>query len=365
MKNKPKIAIIGAKGFPGFGGGARSTESLVNELKDIYDITVFSIETHTNLKTGDYNGIHQIVFKGSKFKRANTLFYYLKSAYYVLFKEKYDIVHIQHIYAGLIIPFIRLKYKVINTVRGIIPNDDNKWSSIDKIVFRFFEFLALRFSNEVVSVCDPHIAYLKKVYSREIHYIPNGVYVNYTILDTKNTKDYLSFSAGRIISLKGLHLLLDALKIIDYSDKLLVIGSLDHVPAYKNVILQKAKGLNIEFVGLIKDKNELFTLIAESKLFVFPSLNEGMSNMLLETASLKTPILASDIPENKAVFTNEELTFFESNNSQDLAVRLSEILANYSETKEKADLAFNKIQENHNWKSIADQYDALYKKLLR
>jgi glycosyltransferase involved in cell wall biosynthesis len=364
VKSKPKIAIIGAKGFPGFGGGARSTESLANELKDKYDITVFAIETHTNLKTGDYNGIHQIVFKGSKLKRANTLFYYIKSAYYVLVKEKFDLVHIQHIYAGLIIPIIRLRYKVVNTVRGIIPSDDNKWSSIDKVVFRFFEFLALRFSNEVVSVCDPHIEYLQKVYSRNIHYIPNGVYLNFDMLNKKQPKGYLSFSAGRIISLKGLHLLLDALKIINYSGRLLVVGSLEHVPAYKQTIFEKAEGLDVEFVGLIKDKNELFTLITNSKLFVFPSLNEGMSNMLLETASLKTPILASDIPENKAVFTDYELNFFASNNSNDLAEKLADILTNDQGINTKANLAFEKLKANHSWKNIAQQYDELYKRLL-
>lgn len=365
MNKKPKIAIIGAKGFPSFGGGARSTESLINELYKDYDITVLSINSHTTLNTGEYNGVMQIVLKGSRFKRMNTLIYYIKSLFYVLFKEDFDLIHVQHIYAGLIIPILRIKYKVVNTVRGIIPQNDNKWSFIDKKMFRFFEYLSLTFSNEIVSVCDPHINYLKQIKNKKIHYIPNGVYINNEILEHKSTDDYITFSAGRIISLKGLHILLDALKEISYKGKLVVIGSLDHVPEYKELILKKSQNLNIDFLGLIKDKNQLFEIIANSKLFIFPSLNEGMSNMLLETASLKTPILASDIEENKAIFNEQEVTYFKSNNVLDLSQKLTYCLGNQTELSQKAEKAFLKVCNQHDWKDIAKKYDTIYNSLLR
>ncbi len=363
MKKK-RIAIIGIKGLPSFGGGARSTESLINELKDEYDITVYSINSHTKL-SGDYNGINQITFKSLPFKRANTLTYYFKSLFHCLFAAKYDLIHVQHIYAGFIIPFLRIRYRVINTVRGIIPKDDNKWNAADKIFFRSFEYLALKFSNISVSVCQPHIPYLNKIVSKKIEYIPNGVHIFQSILDNKKEQDYISFSAGRIISLKGCHLLLEALHKIGYKGKIKIVGSLEHVKSYAQVIEDLAQGLDVEFLGLIKDKEELFKVITDSKLFVFPSLNEGMSNMLLEAASLKTPIIASDIIENKYVFTEEEVTFFESNNSDDLAEKISKALENKELLAAKAEKAFEKVSTDHDWKKIASTYRALYERLIK
>ena len=359
---KKKIAVIGVKGLPGFGGGARSTESLLNEIKNDYAITVYSIDSHTTL-SGDYNGIQQITFKSLPFKRLNTIVYYFKSLVHCLFVGRYDLVHVQHIYAGFIIPLLRLRYPVINTVRGIIPRDDNKWNHIDKIFFRFFEFLALKFSTVTVSVCQPHIAYLQKIVKRPVYYIPNGVYVYQALIEQKKEEDYLCFSAGRIIGLKGCHLLLLALHQIDYKGKLKIIGSIDHVNAYGAAIKEMAAGLDVEFLGLIKEKEVLFKIVANAKLFIFPSLNEGMSNMLLEAASLKTPIISSDIVENKFIFNDSEVLYFNSDDVDDLSVKINLALADPKMMEEKRDLAYEKITLEHDWRNIAITYKKRYEEI--
>ncbi len=363
MLIKKKIAVIGVKGLPGFGGGARSTESLLNEIKHEYAVTVYSIDSHTAL-SGDYNGVHQITFKSLPFKRLNTFVYYLKSLIHCLFVGRYDLVHVQHIYAGFIVPLLRLRYPVINTVRGIIPKDDNKWNRIDKIFFRCFEFLALKFSTICVSVCQPHIPYLQGIVNRPIYYIPNGVYVYQNLIDQKKEDDYLCFSAGRIIGLKGCHLLLSALHQIGYKGKLKIIGSIDHVNAYSAAIKEMSAGLDVEFLGLIKEKELLFKIVANAKLFIFPSLNEGMSNMLLEAASLKTPIISSDIVENKFIFNDKEVLYFSSDNAGDLSVKISSALANPEIMQEKRDLAYEKIILEHDWKNIAIAYKKLYEEII-
>jgi len=359
---KKKIAIIGVKGLPGFGGAARSTESLINHIKDEYDITVYSIDSHTSL-SGDYFGIRQITFKSLPFKRLNTLVYYTKSLFHCLFVGKYDLIHVQHIYSGFIIPILRLRFKVLNTVRGVIPHDDNKWNKLDKLFFRSFEYLALKFSNSSVSVCKPHISILQQLVNRPILYIPNGVYINSSILDKKKEENYICFAAGRIIGLKGCHLLLQALHKINYKGKVKIIGSLEHVNTYADEIRALAKDLDVEFLGLIKEKELLFQIVADSKLFVFPSLNEGMSNMLLEAASLKTPIIASDIVENRYVFNNDEVLYFKSNDSNDLAIKLEEALDSPDLMRERSHNAFRKVTQEHNWERIAVTYKDLYKQL--
>lgn len=91
--NKPKIAVIGLKGLPSFGGAASVGEALINELKSKYDFYVYSLSTHTD-KVGAYNGFVQIVFKESKVSGIATFKYYLKSLLHCFFLSKYDIIHL-------------------------------------------------------------------------------------------------------------------------------------------------------------------------------------------------------------------------------------------------------------------------------
>ena len=94
---------------------------------------------------------------------------------------------------------------------------------------------------------------------------------------------------------------------------MLAIGDLNHEKNYKkNLIDPLTPNLKIEFKKVIYDKNILFKEILSSKYFVFPSLIEAMSTMLLEVASLGVPIICSNIVQNRDVFSDDEVLFFKS-----------------------------------------------------
>ena len=90
MSKNKKIAVIGLKGLPAYGGAAAVGENIIDKLKDDYEFTVYSISSHTNAKSGNYNNIcKQIIFRSLPLKKINTLFYYIRSAIHVLFSN-YD-----------------------------------------------------------------------------------------------------------------------------------------------------------------------------------------------------------------------------------------------------------------------------------
>jgi len=363
MNKKKKIAVFGVKGFPAFGGAARANENIVNHLGSKYDYTIYAIDTHTN-KNGKYNGYYQKVFKGYNGKRFNTLIYYVKSVCHALFWGKYDIVQINHTSSGFIAPLLRIRYKVVGTARGIIPEDDNKWNGFDKYLFDVSAYLFFRFSNRAISVSKPHIDAFKKYTNKEVFYIPNGIDVDPKAQTSNASRgDYILFAAGRVISLKGAHILLQALNNIKYLGETIIIGDLNHTPAYKTHLINLSENLNIEYTGLIKEKELLFSKIRMAKLFVFPSFNEGMSNMLLEVGSLKTPLICSDIPENRAVFDDSEVLFFKTGDSIDLAEKIDWANSNYSEMQIKAERAYDKLKSDYSWNDIAKKYSEIYESL--
>jgi len=361
---KLKIAIIGVKGLPAIGGAARANEALVKILSNDYDITVYEISTHKS-KVNTNLSYKSILFKGSPSKRFNTFAYYLKSCFHALLKGDYDIVHTNHIYSGFIVPFLRIKFKVINTIRGIIPSDDNKWNIIDKFMFRIFEKTSLVFSNISVSVSKPQIKYLDSLTSKKVLFIPNGADIIESLLQERivSKKDTLVFSAARIIKLKGCHTFLEALQKIKYDKKIKIIGSLDHVEKYKQEILKLSRGLDVEFCDLISEKRKLFSELLTANYFVFPSTKEGLSNMLLEVASLNIPIICSDIEENKAVFSDEEVLYFRTDDSDDLAKKIEFALNNPTVMQNLSQKALEKLKSTYQWVSIASEYSKLYESL--
>ena len=91
---------------------------------------------------------------------------------------------------------------------------------------------------------------------------------------------------------------------------------------YNSELLELSESLDIDFIGMIKEVGELNNIIVNSELFVFASSFEAMSMMLIEVVSLKVPMICSDIPENTSIFNDNEMTFFETDNVNDLAEKL-------------------------------------------
>lgn len=360
-----KVLVIGLKGLPAFGGAAFVGENLLNQLKDKFDFTVLSISSHTSPKKKNVKGIKQIVFNKTGSGAFNTYFYYLKSLFHAL-GNNYDIIHLHHAESGFITPFLKLKYKVIVTFHGIYKKNyqDPKFSKLINLFFKFSQYLNIKFSDLAISVSMEDKNYLNNLYSNKILYIPNGT----PKIDIDNLKYIkgvdLVFAAGRIYEIKGLHLLLKAMLKNNDQRKLTVIGDLDQVPEYKLEILKLSENLNIEFLGLISDKSELFSYIKSANLFIFPSLTEAMSMMLLEVVSLKVPILASDIPANKNIFNEDELIYFKNNDVFSLAKKLNYFKYNPKLLNSFSSKAYSRSQDEYKWDIIAEDYEKSFNKVL-
>ena len=133
---KPRIGVIGLKGLPAFGGSARAGENMISQLKDDCDYTIYTVRSHTDRVTGEFDGYTQIVFKAFPIKSLNTLFYYLKASFHALLFGSYDIIHIFHFDAAFIIPLLKLKFKVIAGHRGR-PQESSKWNKATILYFNF------------------------------------------------------------------------------------------------------------------------------------------------------------------------------------------------------------------------------------
>lgn len=364
MAKKKKIAIIGLKGLPPFGGAANVGDTIIEQLGERYDFTIYATASHTSHE-GNYKGANQIVFRRFPIKKLNVLYYYIASAVHALFtRNRYDLIHLHHMDGAFTLLLLRLRYKVIATGHGT-PYKNGKWSKMLYPYFKFNEWLQARLSNHLTIVAKFLIPqYQHLLPATKMTYIPNAIIPLAPAQVELGYDNYILYAAGRIIPTKGLHILLSALHHSRYKGKLIVLGDYNQHKEYSKQLFALAAGHDVEFKGMIRDKALLNAYVAGAKLFVFPSTLEAMSMMLLEVASLRTPVICSDIVQNTDVFDPDEMLFFRSENDKDLAAKLDWALDHPEEMKKFAERAWQSMMTRYQAPVIAGQYAALFDRFM-
>ena len=374
--SKKRIAIIGLKGLPPFGGAANVGDNIIEQLANEYDFTIYATASHTHHK-GPYKGACQIVFKKFPIKQLNVFYYYIASAVHAVFTRRYDAIHLHQMDGAFILLLLRLRYKVVATSHGLTYRA-SKWSKWSHPYFKLNEWFQARLSNHLTVVSKSLVPHYEKIVSpTRITYIPNGVNpiaaatltpgvpatLTPDVATTPAASEYILFAAGRILPIKGLHILLSALHKSGYKGKLIVLGDHSQLKDYSRGIFDLAAGLDVEFKGLIKEKALLNTWIAGARVFVFPSTHEAMSMMLLEVASLRTPVICSDIIQNTDIFDPDEMLFFRSDSDTDLAEKLGWALAHPGDMQTFAENAFRALMDKFQWSIIARQYAGIFENI--
>lgn len=361
---KKKIAVIGLKGLPSYVGAGTVGENIINQLKEEFDFYVYSTSSHTHLKSGPYNGIYQKVFRKIPSKRFNAFWYYLVSALHARFFGDYDLVHVHNSFAAFTIGILKKKYPVVLTTHGGF-NIVDKWK-------RYAWFW--NFNNKIVTRADylccvsqDEQRKFKKRLNIDAHYIPNGINPVETgsLPAIPVSEPYIFFASGRVIRTKGLHDLIYALHKINFKGKLLVAGDMEQIKAYRAEIMNMVGGLDIAFLGLIKEKELLLSYIKNAGLFVYPSYIEAMSMMLLEAVTVECPVICADIDSNRDILKEDEVLFFKAQDADDLAEKLEKALSEPDQMRIMAKKARSRFLETYNWKTIAGQYREIYKSLMR
>jgi glycosyltransferase involved in cell wall biosynthesis len=83
----------------------------------------------------------------------------------------------------------------------------------------------------------------------------------------------------------------------------------------------------VTFTGWVADVGEC---LREADVYVFPSLEEGMSNALLEACAWRRVIVASDIPANRAVLGDDFPLLFKAGDTESLIAALRRAFSNKS-----------------------------------
>lgn len=369
MKSSPKhVAVMGVKGLPAKGGGERVAEAIIKEALSVHhQVTLYAKKSYFEpINIPDKLEIRLI--RDLKGKHLSAFSFGLFSTIDALWFKKYDLIHLHYADFGYLVPLLRLRYKVLTTSHGAEYNRD-KWGRFAKFCFKLSEIFFVKYSNICTCVSASLTDYYQKKYRKKVIYIANGIdstkteNISQNVLEKyKLSRDqYILFCSGRIIPSKGCDLLLQANKQLLLKMPLVIIGDMDADLSYKKYLLSYM-GDNVRLINFISSKSELFGIIANCRLFVFPSTYEAMSMVLLEVAFLKKGIICSDILENYDTIGNNAL-FFKSGNIDSLRDKLKYAIEHPDTLKQMGEKAHCWVKENRSLRKMTQSYLKLYDEL--
>lgn len=179
----------------------------------------------------------------------------------------------------------------------------------------------------------------RKSWNGKVAVIPNGVDTDFfKPADVKKNRDYVRLLfAGRLSEQKGLRPFLTTLKDLHtkHEWRLTIIGDgplRDELQKLVNG--SETLAPRIEFKGWL-NKEKLLLEYQQSDIFVLPSLDEGMPNVILEAMACGLPIIATRIAGNEELVKHGENGFlYAIKDTATLSYDLLQLIENREITKQ-------------------------------
>ena len=139
--------------------------------------------------------------------------------------------------------------------------------------------------------------YVKKRKVRTIYNPCTQIVINSQLPDAYEDlyrKHSIVITAGRLTQQKGQGYLIRAFKYVQEkipNARLIILGMGELEEELKNLCLELGISDKVFFAGFVRNP---YDYISRAQVFVFPSIVEGLGNVLIETLQCKTPIISAD-----------------------------------------------------------------------
>ena len=268
-------------------------------------------------------------------------------------KNKYDLCHC---WFGWPCGWIgsRLKMPYIVALRGSdVPGYNIRLKFLDKIFFKPLSKKIWKKAMVVTTNSEGLKELALKTLNRDIKIIYNGVNINeFRPNCIRKIGDKIKLvSTGRLIKRKGYEYLIEALKSFKDDYTLTLVGDGD----LEGELKELSKGLNVEFRGKL-NREGVIKELQKADIFVLPSLNEGMSNSVLEAMACGLPVIVTDVGGSKELIKDNGI-IVEKGSVESLKNVLNKIdIKDLDEMGKKS----RRIAEEMSWGKVAESYGGIY-----
>lgn len=348
--------------FPPLGGGAANANHyMLKEFAKKKDISIDLITSSAKNKFEVEELSSNItVYKldvGKKdvhFWRQGEIIRWLFGAYSLSLKlmkeKKYDYCHCWFGFpCGLIGMMLGIPYLV--ALRGSDVPGYNKRFGMQYIFLKPIIKRIWKKADKVVANSKDLRALAEETSDVPIDIIPNGVDVDeFKPVKKKYCKKLVS--TGRLIPRKGYKYLIEAMSKAD-GFKLTLIGKGNQEMELMDLAL--GLNVNVKFLGYV-EHSRIASQYRDADVFVMPSLNEGLSNSMLEAMACGLPVIVTDTGGVSGLVDGNGI-IVEKESMESIGRALQSLDAR---TVARMGKRSREIAEGMSWGKVAEQYLRFY-----
>lgn len=120
---------------------------------------------------------------------------------------------------------------------------------------------------------------------------------------------------------------------------------------------------NVEFLGYLPERADVYAFFDNIDVFVFPSLYEGFGVAVVEAMATGTAVIVNDLPVMREVADDAAL-FVDTNDAGELAAALEELYDDDQKRRSLEERGKEMVRERFPLKRTLQQYRDLYKELV-
>jgi len=367
-----RLAILGSRGIPpAYGGFETFAWELSRELAlRGHAVTVYSYRGRTDETRVLPLGVHRHWVRGLRGKHLETVTHTAIGALDTVL-HRYDAVLLVNAANALFAFLPRLRgAKVALNVDGI-ERQRAKWGLAGRVWYTLGERLSLVFPNEIVADAQVIADYYRERYGRETALIAYGA----TLLERDPPPDlarhglpdiqpgrYLLY-VSRLEPENQADLVILAYAAVDGDTPLLIVGDAPYAANYKAHLARLAAAdPRVRMVG--GKYGEAYTDLQRAAMAYIQATSVGGTHpALIESMAAGNLVLAYGTPENREVTAGTALIF-------DDQAQLTEALTRVVQAPDSPEhqalraAARARAMATYSWPAIADQYEALFGRLI-
>ena len=292
----------------------------------------------------------------------------------IIFKYKPNIIQANALkpilYISLISYFLSKKIKIILCVVGLgyLFIEKNKKKNLIKNIYLLLMKFTLRKKNSifVFQNNDDKKIFMNKNLLRNVSFkIIKGSGVNVNKFCSKKVKKiYDIIFHSRLLYDKGFNEIVEALEILRKKKiypKTLILGDPDksnRSSVDESIIISMARKKKFHWINKV---GNVIPYLQKSKISILPSYREGLPKSLLEAASCKLALVATDVPGCREICKNNfNGILIPKKNSKSLSKGIEKLLKNESLMLKYGENGRKLVKENFSLKVISDLFMKIY-----
>jgi len=352
-----KIAIIGTAGVPAsYGGFETLVENLVDD--DSVEFYVYCSSKHYPNKIKTYKGA-TLIYIPIKANGVSSILYDIASLIHAIYSGHKNFL-VLGISGAIFFPLMKLfaSLRIITNVDGIEWKRE-KWQGLAKIFLRFSEYLAVNYSDVVISDNESITRYISERYKVSCETIAYGGdhALNPKLTMKKPDEDHekinkvYALSICRIEPENNIEVILDAFN--NSKVPIVFIGNWHSSNYGKNLFDKFKNSINIKLILPIYCLNTLHYYRSSCSIYIHGHSAGGTNPSLVEMMHFSKPIIAYDCSFNRATMENKGNYFDDA----EALLKLIENIDTLADAKYLSEIA----SRRYTWNTVRKQYLQLFK----